>query len=408
MACRWAVLSCLPPTPEYSRAPSAANIPPYPRAPRSHFRCPQYHEDQALAIFGCFDGTRKGCIEYQSFIDKITSGFQITQKKFAAMLTWGERERQWAQLEQKHAVKFGGPGPQDCPPTKGRRAAPIPPTFGGGGSFDQNTEKEKVRQVYQAFAQYDGLGEGRIPSIQVVNGWLQEQDISASKADARRILSALDPCERDGDMVSFGEFWDWWQMAYGTSDAGPAEQKQRIEHYDMGVQQQRRGGPGSWKRRDSFGDTRNPHSFGATRAGNFVDMIKNRDSSYVPYFQRRKQDEPPASRSKMPVMPQEVPSPKKENYPLGRQQNPRQGRGHFVSALPNSTGINFSAHRGGIPSLKHQSVDRDMSNTQERWDGERPAGDPAIHAIHSESLRTVSRLLAVHILYNHQTTAANP
>ena len=27
---------------------------------------PQYHEDQALAIFGCFDGKRNGTIAYQS------------------------------------------------------------------------------------------------------------------------------------------------------------------------------------------------------------------------------------------------------------------------------------------------------------------------------------------------------
>lgn len=318
---------------------------------------PQYHEDQALAIFGCFDGKRKGMIAYQSFIDKITNGFQITQKKFAAMLSWGERERQWQNLEQKHADKFRT-APEEASPARRapRRAPQPPPSFGAQGG--DSVEREKVRQVYQAFASCEGLTDGKLPSIQEVNGWLQEQDIGASKADARRILSTLDPCERDGTMMSFGEFWDWWQMAYGMGEAEPMQQK-RVEHYDMGKQPMGRGvGAGAWKRRDSFGDTRNPHNFGGTRALDFVGTIKNRDSSYVPYFHRLQAAQGEA-RNKISAMPQAVVQaevqpqrqPQKENYQLGRQsQNSKPGRGHFVSSVgvPNSTGINFSAHRGGF------------------------------------------------------------
>jgi len=279
------------------------------------------------------------------------------------MLAWGDRERQWKELEVKHGDKYQtSTGQSPLPPARQRqpRQAPAAPSF--PGAADQ-MERESVRNVYQAFAQHDGLSDGRLPSIQAVNGWLQEQDIAASKGDARRILSALDPCERAGTIMSFGEFWDWWQWSMGEG-AEPAQPKQRIEHYDMGIASQpsKRGvGVAAWGgRRESFGDTRNPFNtnFGATRAENFVGLIKNRDSSYVPYFQRMQQQAvDPAIQAKMPSMPSPVAAPKrqKENYPLGRQQgkmDANAGRGHFVSSVnsgvPNSTGLNFAAHRGGF------------------------------------------------------------
>ena len=52
--------------------------------------------------------------------------------------------------------------------------------------------------------------------------WLHEAGIEANTQHARRIVVALDPCDRDGEFMSWEEFWAWWQETF-SADAEPAE-----------------------------------------------------------------------------------------------------------------------------------------------------------------------------------------
>ena len=302
----------------------------------------QYTEEQALAVFGCFDGNRTGFICYPEFVKKITSNYQISAKKFAAMMAWAEREKQWGQLEDSFQQKMSKKEEEPAFPDPPRQRKQPKSSWGGGN----NSEQEKVRRVYENFMAHPGLMEGHVPKSSLVLAWLQDEDMPLNMQDARRIVVALDPCDLEGDVASFEDFWNWWGIAYhGMSPELDAEKrglgamapKPFDHHYEMPI----RGGVPNW---DSMAPPASARTFLNTMKIN----RRGVGAGYVPYHQRNQKQIPTYNyKQAAPVQ--------KEAYQIGGRQQ-KSGSGHFMTSEsfrpvgigPTTGPVSFQSHRGGF------------------------------------------------------------
>jgi len=327
----------------------------------------QFTEDQAAALFGCFDAKRSGFIHYPSLVDKIIAGHKMSAKKFAAMQAWGDRERMWDKLEKNFDKRLGDPAPRPAQKPRSLLAQadellragppqrpPQQPHWDGGN----NEEQQKVQFVFERFMSHSALAKGYVPKAKEVLSWLHEAGIEATTQHARRIVVALDPCDRDGEFMSWEEFWGWWQDTF-SADAEPAEERgymqqqpHRIDHYDQPLGAQGRlhlelpqGGAGVRHNPDQL--SRRSARPGSASARNLVQALRTkrgRNPGYVPYNQRAKQGGQTKSYADTYAL----------NAPGGYQQGGQQGvykptRGHFQQGNKFQGG-NLSGYVGNFKS----------------------------------------------------------
>jgi len=314
----------------------------------------QFTEDQVLALFGCYDGSRQGFVHYPTWVEKAIKEDNLKLKKFQAMASWGERERKWEQLEKKFDNQSRNPPPrrQEAPRQAhgGRRASQQQNQWGGGN----NSDEHKVRRLYERFCNHPQLDQGFLPGSQEVAAWLQDEGLPSAHSLARRVVVRLDPCETNGEVQSFEEFWDWWRSQGSCGGEAPQidrrdpppqiDQYRALPHRDVQLERAQYGGLAR--------PCTSPVRPGSASARNFLEGLRSKrgTSGYVPYHQRVQQQQNYQPLQQQQQQPQPQQQPQQQQQQQSSRVYPRNStQGNWSQKEP------YSLAPSGLPPRPQRS-----------------------------------------------------